>query len=213
MEERQESDGVDSAPEPGGPGGPGAPGEGAEAAGRGPSILDRRGFLRGVAGGGAALALAGWLPAGGSSYPAQEGLRALSAKEHAIARAAAEALLPGVPVDPGSVADEIDRELALMGEPILSDVRAVLGLVEHLTLLGGRLRRFTALGPQARLDYLNGWATSRFNLRRAAFQAIRSLVHFVAWARPDTRPLTGYRGTWPENFDYPVYPVDFGEVR
>ena len=177
------------------------------------AALDRRGFLRGIAGGGAALAVAGWLPTGGASYPAQGGLQALSAKEHAIVRAAAEALLPGVPVDPRSVADEIDRELALMGEPILSDMKAVLGLVEHLTLLGGRFRRFTALEPQQRLDYLNGWATSRFNLRRAVFQAVRSLVHFVAWAREDTRPLTGYQGTWPENFDFPIHPVDFGEVR
>lgn len=174
---------------------------------------DRRGFLRDVAGGGAALAVVGWLPRGGSSYPPQRGLQALTAKEHAIARAAAEALLPGVPVDPASVADELDRELALMGEPILSDVKAVLGLIEHLTFLGGRLRRFTALDPPARLEYLNGWGTSRFNLRRAAFQAIRSLVHFMAWAREETRPITGFGGTWPENFDFPAYPVDFGEVR
>ena len=177
-----------------------------------PSGIDRRGFLRGVAGGGAALAVAGWLPAESSSYPPQEGLRALTPKEFATLRAAAEALLPGVPVDPGSVAREIDGELALMGEPILTDMKTVLGLLEHLTFLGGRLRRFTSLEPAARLAYLDGWATSRFNLRRAAFQAVRSLVHFVAWARPETRPLTGYAGTWPENFAYPVYPVDFGEV-
>lgn len=189
-------------------GNPPVPRAGGPAAG-----LDRRGFLRGVAGGGAAVAVAGWLPGGGSSYPPQRGLQALTAKEHAIARAAAEALLIGVPVDPRSVADELDRELALMGEPILSDVKAVLGLIEHLTFLGGRLRRFTALDAEARLDYLNGWGTSRFNLRRAAFQAIRSLVHFMAWARNETRPITGFRGTWPENFDFPAYPVDFGEVR
>lgn len=190
-----------------------APGSSAAASAGGPALgTDRRGFLRGVAGGSAALALASWLPAG-RSYPAQRGLQALTAKEHAIARAAAEALLQGVPVDPRSVADELDRELALMGEPILADVKAVLGLLEHLTFLGGRLRRFTALDPAARLDYLNGWATSRFNLRRAAFQAVRSLVHFIAWAREETRPITGYRGTWPENFDFPAYPVNFGEVR
>lgn len=176
------------------------------------AVLDRRGFLRGVAGGGAALVVAGWLPRGGSSYPAQRGLRALTAKEHAVVRAAAEALLQGVPVSPAAVADDMDRELALMGEPILSDMKAVLGLMEHLTLLGGRLRRFTALSPEARLAYLNGWATSRFNLRRAAFQALRSLVHFLAWSRDETRPLTGFAGTWPENFDFPAYPVDFGGV-
>lgn len=177
-----------------------------------PPGLDRRGFLRNVAGGGAALAVAGWLPADASSYPAMQGLRALTAKEHAILTAAAEALLPGVPVDAASVATEIDGELALMGEPIVSDLTAVLGLLEHLTFLRGHVRRFTSLDPAVRLAYLESWGTSRFNLRRAAFQAVRSLIHFVAWARPETRTVTGYAGTWPENFDFPAYPVDFGEI-
>lgn len=174
---------------------------------------DRRGFLRDVAGGGLAIALAGWLPEEASAYPAPpQELMALTAKEHAVARAAAEALLQGVPVDPTHVANELDREVALMGEPILSDMKTVLGLFEHLTILGGRFRRFTALDPDARLDYLNGWATSRFNLRRAAFQGLRSLIHFIGWSEAETRPVTGFLGTWPERFDYPAYPVDFGEV-
>ena len=177
------------------------------------TLKGRRGFLRDVAGGGLAIAAAAWLPEDAAAYAApQRQLAALTPKEHAVARAAAEALLLGVPVDPTWVADELDREVALIGEPILSDMKTVLGLLEHLTILGGRFRRFTALDPDARLDYLNGWATSRFNLRRAAFQGLRSLIHFIAWAEDETRPLTGYQGTWPERFDFPAYPVDFGEI-
>lgn len=177
-----------------------------------PFPLDRRGFLRGVAGGGAALVVAGWLPAQEPRYSAPADLRGLSPKEFAVLRAAAESILAGVPVEPGSVAVEIDRELALVGDPILTDMKTVLGLLEHLTLLGGRFRRFSALDPEARLKYLDGWATSRFNLRRAAFHAVRTLVQFYGWARPETRPLTGYPGPWPDRFEYPAYPVDFGEI-
>ncbi|HSH45911.1 MAG TPA: twin-arginine translocation signal domain-containing protein [Longimicrobiales bacterium] len=174
---------------------------------------DRRGFLRGVAGGGLALALAGWIPEEAHAYARpRQGLMAFTAKEHAVARAAAEALLMDAPVDPGYVADELDREAALMGEPIRSDLKTVLNLLEHLTILGGRFQRFTSLDPEARLAYLNGWATSRFNLRRAAFQGLRSLIHFIGWAEPETREITGFLGTWPDRFDYPAYPVDFGEI-
>lgn len=175
--------------------------------------LDRRGFLRGMAGGGTALAVAGWLPRDDRRYPAApQRLEALTAKEYAVARAAAEAMLADVPVDPERVATELDRELALIGEPILADMKSVLRLLEHLTFLGGHVRRFTSLTPADRLDYLNGWATSRFNLRRAAFHAVRTLVQFIAYAEPSTRSVTGYQGTWPERFDYPAYPVDFGGV-
>lgn len=196
--------------------GPGPSGRRRGASGQGPGPSDlqgRRGFLRDVAGGGLALAVAGWLPREAGAYPPpRRQLAALSAKEHAVARAAAEALLQGVPVDPTRVADTLDREVALMGDPIRSDVKAVLGLFEHLTILNGRFRRFTALDNDARLAYLNGWATSRFNLRRAAYQGVRSLIHFIAWAEDETRPLTGYNGAWPERFDYPAYPVDFGDI-
>ena len=67
-----------------------------------PPCLDRRGFLRGSVGGVAAVAVASALPAGcARDYPqsVEDGvtLRALTAKEYAVARAAAEALLAGVP--------------------------------------------------------------------------------------------------------------------
>lgn len=181
------------------------------------ALLDRRGFLRSTAGGTAAIALAASLPAGAiAAYPAavRDGvaLRALSPKEYAVARAAAEAILVGVPVDAGAVAASIDAELAAVGDPIRSDMKTVFTLLEHLTPLSGRFRRFTALEPEARRHYLRGWSTSRFNLRRAVFQATRGFVCFFAYIQDETRPHTGFAGPWPELIDIPAYPVDFGEV-
>src|SRR5690606_6411693 len=122
----------------------------------------RRGFLRDVAGGSAAIALASLLPAGcAADYPEakQDGavLRSLSPKQYATARAAAAALLPDVPVAPARVAAAIDAELAAVGDPIAGDFATVLTLIEHLTPLGGRLRRFTSLEPAERLAYLETW--------------------------------------------------------
>lgn len=180
-------------------------------------LPSRRAFLRDSAGGAAAVAVASLLPAGCSAeYPhaAADGtdLNALSAKEYAVARAAAEALLAGVPVEPAEVARAIDVELALVGDPVRADMKSVLGLIEHLTFLGGRFRRFTALDPEARRRDLAGWATSRFALRRGAFQAVRGFVDYFAWSRPATRPLTGFLGPWPERVKVPATPVDFGEI-
>lgn len=179
--------------------------------------MDRRGFLRATAGGGAAIALATAIPAGTlRAYPAaqEDGVRlqALSPKQYAVARAAAEALLVNLPADPAEVARAVDADLAAVGDPILADMRTVLTLLEHLTPLGLRFRRFTALGLEDRRAYLLTWARSRFNLRRAAFQATRGFLYFNTYLREETWPVTGFPGTWPQLFDLPVPPVDFGEV-
>ncbi len=182
-----------------------------------PPGMDRRGFLRTTAGGTAAIALASIVPVGcAADYPqaADDGaeLQALSPKEYAVVKAAAEAILDGVPVPPERIAQRIDHELAMVGEPVLTDMKTVLTLLEHMTLLGGRLRRFTALDPAARLDYLHGWARSRFTLRRAVFQAVRAFIYFFAYSDDATRSITRFTGPWRERIDIPAYPVDFGEV-
>ena len=182
-----------------------------------PALPDRRGFLRDTAGGSIAIVLASLLPAGCTAdYPqaAADGveLETLTAKEYAILRAAAEAILVDVPVPPGEVAAEIDRQLAAVGDPIRADIRTVLGLIEHLTVIGLHRRTFTELRPEQRLRYLNGWGTSRLALRRAAYQALRGFVVFFAWVRDETRPLTGFTGPLPERVHVAPAPVDFGEV-
>ncbi|HEY8483654.1 MAG TPA: twin-arginine translocation signal domain-containing protein [Longimicrobiales bacterium] len=182
-----------------------------------PPGVDRRGFLRTSAGGAAAVALASLFPSGcASDYPQAtlDGVElvALSAKEYAVMRAAAEALLVGVPVPPSRVAARVDRVLAQVGEPVRGDMKLVLGLLEHLTILEGKFRRFTALSPEARRECLLGWGRSRFALQRGAFQAVKAFVYFFAYIDDATRPLTGFPGPWPERFSIPARPVDFGEV-
>lgn len=179
--------------------------------------LDRRGFLRAVAGGTAAIAAVSLLPAGcARDYPQARGdgvdLNSLTDKEYAVVRAAAEALLGSAPVSPDRVAAGIDRELAIAGDPARTDMKTVLGLIEHLTILGGHGKRFTALAPEQRLAYLRGWSRSRFKLRRAAFQALKSFVYYFGYIQDSTRPLTGFAGPWPERIAIPARPVDFGPI-
>lgn len=179
--------------------------------------IDRRGFLRVTTGGAAAIAVASLLPSGcASDYPqaGEDGtkLKSLTNKEYAVARAAAEALLVGVPVSASVIASRIDQELAWVGEPIRTDMKSVLGLMEHATPLGGRVRKFTQLTPQQRLTYLEGWKHSRFQLRRAAYQAVKGFVYYFAYVDPATRFLTGFAGPWRERIHIPAYPVDFGEI-
>jgi hypothetical protein len=183
----------------------------------GPPGVSRRGFLRGMTGGTAAIAAASLLPAGcAPDYAERRGdgaaLAALTPKEYAVARAAADAMLVGVGAEPDQIAARIDAELAVAGEPMRSDMKTVLSLMEHGTLLSFRRRRFSALSPEARREVLQDWATSRFKLRRAAFQALKGFVVFYAYIDDNTRPLTGFQGPWPERIHVPAYDVDFGEI-
>lgn len=182
-----------------------------------PVGLSRRGFLRGAAGGTAAVAVASVLPAGCAPDYAElrtdgAALRALTPKEYAVARAAAEAMLVDVPVSPDAVATAVDAELAVAGDPMFTDMKTVLSLMEHGPLLSFRRKRFSALTPDARREVLNDWATSRFNLRRAAFQALKGFIIFFAYVDDSTRPLTRFPGPWPEKLALPVYEIDFGEI-
>jgi hypothetical protein len=92
-------------------------------------------------------------------------------------------------------------------------MKTVLSLMEHGTLLSLRGKRFSALSPDARRAVLEDWAMSRFNLRRAAFQALKGFVVFFAYIDDSTRALTRFPGAWPERFQLPAYEVDFGEVQ
>jgi hypothetical protein len=180
-------------------------------------LLDRRGFLRSATGGAAAIAVVSFLPAGcARDYPQADrdnaDLKALTPKEYAVARAAGEALLVGVPVSATTVAKRIDQELAWVGEPIRTDMKTVLSLTEHLTPLGGRAKRFTALRPDQRLAYLQTWRDSRLQLRRAAYQALKGFVYYFAYIDDASRTITRFPGPWPERVKIPAKPIDFGEI-
>jgi hypothetical protein len=179
--------------------------------------VDRRGFLRSSAGGGIAIAAASLLPAGcARDYPQASqdatSLQALTEKEYAVVRAAAEALVVGVPITAAVVAQRVDRELALAGEPMLKDFKMLTRLIEHLTPLSGKARRFTSLRVEDRLAYLRGWSRSRFALRRGGYYGLKGLVYYVTYTDPATRPLTGFAGSWPERVKIAATPVDFGDI-
>jgi hypothetical protein len=180
-------------------------------------VIGRRGFLRVTFGGSAAIAVASLVPAGcAADYPQADEdaveLKSLNEKQYAVVRAAADALLIGVPVTAAAVARSIDQELAWVGEPIVTDMKTVLSLMEHATPLGGHARRFTALRPEQRLAYLRTWRNSRFQLRRAAYQALKGFVYYFAYIDPATRAVTGFQGAWPERVKIPAYPIDFGAI-
>jgi hypothetical protein len=183
----------------------------------GEPLLDRRSFLRTTAGGTVAIAVASVLPAGcARDFPqaSQDGykLLTLTDRQYATARAAADAMLVGVPVTSASVAQAIDRELLAVGDPIRTDMKTVLSLVEHATLLGFHARPFTALNADQQRAYLQTWARSRFDIRRAAYQALKSFVVYFAYIQDSTREMTRFPGPWPERMHLPVTPIDFGEI-
>jgi len=58
----------------------------------------------------------------------------------------------------------------------------------------GKLRPFTALGPDAQDAVLAECMTSRLETKRSLFRGIRSLVFLTFYGSAATRPLTGYPG-------------------
>lgn len=157
------------------------------------------------------------LPAGcARDYPqaSQDGhkLVTLTDRQYATARAAADAMLVGVAVTSASVAQAIDRELLAVGDPIRTDMKTVLSLVEHATVLDFHARPFTSLNVADRRAYLDTWARSRFDIRRTAYQALKSFVVYFAYIQDGTRAMTRFPGPWPERMQLPVTPVDFGEI-
>jgi hypothetical protein len=91
-------------------------------------------------------------------------------------------------------------------------MKTVLNLMEHLTPLGGRRKRFSELVPGQRLAYLRTWRDSSLQLRRAAYQALKGFVYYFAYIDDATRGITGFTGPWPERTQFPIKPVDFGDI-
>lgn len=65
------------------------------------------------------------------------------------------------------------------------DFRRILSVVEsplYNLFLTGRPTRFSKLGPKEREAYLQGWRDSGISLKRTAFQALKRLTLFLAYA-------------------------------
>jgi hypothetical protein len=93
------------------------------------------------------------------------------------------------------VALSVDRYLALLPDELASDVRALIELVEHSpALFDARLSRFTHLDEAGQDAVLRGWESSRIELRRRGFQALKSLAMMGYYGDPRAYALLDYRG-------------------
>ena len=95
----------------------------------------------------------------------------------------------------------------------VDQIRLVLRVFESRVanaLLTGRPSSFRSMSPAARERYLHSWATSRLALRRSAFQGLRKLLTFLAYADPgvdvpNARLMAiGYRPDDPERTERPT---------
>ncbi|MDG6902800.1 MAG: GMC family oxidoreductase N-terminal domain-containing protein, partial [Nitrososphaerota archaeon] len=90
------------------------------------------------------------------------------------------------------------------------DFKRVLSVVDsplYNLLLTGRPVRFTSLGPESRERYLQSWRDSPVALKRTAFQALKRLTLFLAYASvgPDeNNPNWGAMGYPGPSHDAPV---------
>ena len=127
-------------------------------------------------------------------------LRVLSPKEYLVLRAAARRLCaadgPDAP-DPDAldVALFADAYLAKVPAPMQSDVKALLQLLEHGSVLfRASISRFTHLSPEAQDATLADWQESRLAVRRQGFQALKTLALLGYYRHDATWPLLGYTG-------------------
>jgi D-cysteine desulfhydrase len=158
--------------------------------------LSRRGLLRVVL-----FAGVGGLVVRTTGYraPAPWPGHALSRREGATLAAAAEALLPDVAGDSigdgptvWEIARNVDEYALAMPPHLRRDVHALLFAIEHLTPLGGRLRRFTRLAPATRARLLEALGSS--DTLRPLYRGMRDLVMLGFYQDQRTWPALGYEG-------------------
>jgi len=161
--------------------------------------LDRRGFLRllGAAAGVGLLPTACGPGAEDLAPPPDLALRSLTPRAYAVLNAAArrivgatgEAMIRAGEVDPGA---RIDAFLA-SSPALLTPVRqALLALEFAMPPLSGKLRPFTALEPGEQYALLADLMHSRFALRRALFNGVRTFAVNGFYGSRASRPVVHY---------------------
>ena len=169
-----------------------------------PLPISRRGFLRigavtsaALTGSGAAIGCLGSPPSVDPRLAAERP-EVLSHVELVVLAALAERVIAPAPGGPtpleARVARRIDRELAIVGGRLASDVSAALTLIEYGPWLDLQPRRFTALGTEAQDDFLRSCEGSRWLLRRQAYAGLRLLCLFFYYSDDRSWPGVGYAG-------------------
>lgn len=166
--------------------------------------IGRRSFLRRTLGGAALLLLGGTALRHLGGYQLDDEtasrLRVLSPKEALVLGAVARRVLApdpqGAPSpDEIGVVAAVDEYLRGLPAAAVSDVRALLQLVEHspflFTLRASRFTRLDAAGQDA---VLADWEASRVEVRRRGFVALKTLCVLGFYGDPRTFSVLGYPG-------------------
>jgi len=147
----------------------------------GPDVLgqiDRRTFLRGTAGGAAALAVATLLPTGCGGYAPVENLRFFTAKEYAVMQALASVFIAPEGDMPSAadvdVVGYLDRFLSAEPPLVRKQLKQAILLVEYGGIWwGSKRQRCTRMSAQSRSEYLGEWSNSDSLFRRQVIQIFR----------------------------------------
>jgi hypothetical protein len=161
--------------------------------------ISRRRFLRTSLGGAAVLTAGGaifgrWRPR--TDTPSAV-LKVLTGREARTLSAVAETMLPpreGFPsLEEVDLIPRIDASMAKLHPDDLSDLKALLGLLEYGAPLVGPTRGFfSALPPAERARYLESWEQSRFALKRTGFAAMKYFVMMYYYDHPRAWGGTGF---------------------
>jgi Gluconate 2-dehydrogenase subunit 3 len=167
----------------------------------------RRQFLRRGLIGGGLLVVAGVVPFAFRSTRMRHPhgpLRLLSPAEYAVLAAAVARIVPGDSAGPAwptaealDCAGKIDALLARVHPDMGNDFRRLLRLLESSAfgaLQAGSPRPFTRAAPAEQDARLEGWRTSRLDLLRSGYEALKRLAHASYYASPETYALVGYPG-------------------
>jgi hypothetical protein len=168
------------------------------------AVISRRGFLRAGVAGAALLGAAAVVGRSVSGYHVDEAvrrrLRVLSPKEYLVLAAVMRRVLapdgPDAPSpDTVEAALAVDAYLAKLPAPVVTEVSALLQLVEHgSALFRLRVTRFSHMTAAAQDAALHDWERSSLTVRRRGFQALRTLAFLGYWRDDRTWPLIGYSG-------------------
>jgi hypothetical protein len=165
----------------------------------------RRGFLR-LLGNGAALAALARVPvAPGAARAAavaglDPGARFFDPDQTEILTQIIERMVDSGEADVPRVRDTsavatVDALAGSLDPAITDPLPLLLGLVEWGPVLFDlRLARFTSLTDAEKDASLRGWMTSRFELRRLAFMALKNLAMLGWYSRDESWAAVGYAG-------------------
>lgn len=133
-------------------------------------------------------------------------LRVLDATAFSVLAAVAERVAPGgtgadgarfPPASEVLVAEKLDELLSTSDPAMATELTQALLLLENALaglVLDGRPRAFTACTPDEQDVILEAWRTSRLQVRRQVYKALRGLCASTYYGSPEVFAAVGYPG-------------------